>query len=439
VNRLARATPWALPWILAAPLASADETANWALVTGVERSDNITRVTTDETSETTALVGLVLGIDTVRPRLVADISADLQYREYLNHTYENELLGGLDGTVTYQLVPERLAWVIEDNFAQIAVDGRLVDTPDNRQNVNYFTTGPDITLPLGARTALQVLGRYSDVSYEETPEDNEVMEGSLALVRQVSTATTVSLVGTREEIRYDRNALYADKDLTRAFLRLVTESRRASFSVDLGYSVVDVAQQDSEDGPIASLNITLPVAARSRLTIEAGTELATTEDVLRRDQDATGVDIGIEDVLASADVFQSDYAYLSWDTELPRGSFGVAVNAGRETHDVEVSRDREIYGANIGITRSLSPRVEARIAGRYEMDRFLSNDQEVDELTASIGLLWRVSREFSISLRYDHIRGTGNDDSNDYVENVAYVGFSVGRALALGSKTSSVR
>ena len=78
-------------------------------------------------------------------------------------TYDDEFLGGLDGTVYYRFIPERFAWSIEDNFAQIAVNGLAVDTPDNRQNLNYFTTGPDIILPLGARTALEVSGRYSDV------------------------------------------------------------------------------------------------------------------------------------------------------------------------------------------------------------------------------------------------------------------------------------
>ena len=361
---LRRAAQWTLPCIAVVPLATA-QTVTWSLDTGVERSDNIARTATGETYETTALAGLTLGIDTQRPKLDADISANLEYREYLNDSFDDELLGGLDGTVYYRFIPERFAWSIEDNFAQLAVNGLAVDTPDNRQNVNYFTTGPDIILPLGARTALQVSGRYSDVSYEVTPEDNEIIEGSLSLLRKVSTTTDVSLIGSQAQIRYDRKDLYADNDVTKGFLRVVAEGRKASLSVDLGYSVVEVPQQPTHDGPLVSLDVTLPVAARSSITFTVGTELATTTDVLRRDQDATGIDIGREDALASSDVFQSDYAYLSWESELLRGSFRAAVNAGREEHDVEVSLDREIYGAAIGITRRLSQRVEAQVAGRY--------------------------------------------------------------------------
>ena len=161
----------------------------------------------DEESETIGTAGLLLGITTDRPKLDADVAAHLEYRHYLDDTFDSEVVGGVNAFVAYAFIPERFIWVVEDNFSQISSDITAVDTPDNRENVNFLSTGPDFTIGLTARTSLQLSGRVSDEYYEERETDSQGLSGSLALIRQMSDASSVSLNGSHQRDRLRRGSL----------------------------------------------------------------------------------------------------------------------------------------------------------------------------------------------------------------------------------------
>ena len=217
--------------------------------------------------------------------------------------------------------------------------------------------------------------------------------------------------------------------MTKGFLRVVAEGRRASLSVDLGYSVVEVPPGADERrtarlarsdvacrGKVAHLLSRLERNRRLPLTFCGATRMPLASKLAAR-------------TLLRPAMFSNPTTHIfpgNLNCSVARSM--AAVNAGREEHDVDVSRDREIYGAAIGITRRLSQRVEAQVAGRYSNDRFLTTNEEIGEVTASIALLWSISSEASIRLSFEHIDGTGDDDSQDFVENVAYLGFSIARA-----------
>src|SRR5688572_5194870 len=84
----------AVPAALALPDAShaqaADENS-WTLdlYGGVNYTDNASRAQVDEESETIGTAGLLLGITTDRPKLDADVTAHLEYREYLDDTFDS--------------------------------------------------------------------------------------------------------------------------------------------------------------------------------------------------------------------------------------------------------------------------------------------------------------------------------------------------------------
>ena len=113
---------------------------------GAEHSDNVRRVATDEQSDTIGTARVTLTLEEMRPRLEARIAADVQYRHYFDDSYDSEVVGGLSGDVAWSILPERFIWIVQDNYGQIAADRAQPDTPDNREDINYFTTGPDLRL-----------------------------------------------------------------------------------------------------------------------------------------------------------------------------------------------------------------------------------------------------------------------------------------------------
>ena len=140
---------------------AAQET-RFSVSAGVTHTDNVGRVSANEESELIPEAGLQLWF-TRAGRLDADLAMDLRYLTYVDDTFDDELLGGLDGRLSFAFVPDRFMWVVEDNFGQSFIDPQAIETPGNRQNFNYFSTGPTLVLPLGTRMDLSISGRWSDV------------------------------------------------------------------------------------------------------------------------------------------------------------------------------------------------------------------------------------------------------------------------------------
>src|SRR5688572_7243769 len=77
---------------------------------GLEYTDNVSRANTNEESETIGIAALTFGVNTDRPRLDADAGAHLEYRKYLDDSYDDEVVGGINGLVSYAFIPQRLLW-----------------------------------------------------------------------------------------------------------------------------------------------------------------------------------------------------------------------------------------------------------------------------------------------------------------------------------------
>ncbi len=423
---------------LALPVAShaqAVDENSWfvTLDGGVNYTDNVSRSQVDEESETIGTAGLLLGITTDRPKLDADVAAHLEYRHYLDDTFDSEVVGGVNAFVAYAFIPERFIWVVEDNFSQISSDITAVDTPDNRENVNFLSTGPDFTIGLTSRTSLQLSGRVSDAYYEERETDSQGLSGSVALIRQMSDASSLSLNGSTSETDFDEE-VFSDFRIDSAFLRWQTATERTTLILDGGYDRVvqddpfNLTEDDESGGLLARLEFSRAVGARSRVGVIAGTGLETPGQGLQRVQDVIGVDPDDDDdAIVGSDAYRADYAFLSFNTDWERGSIAAVVDFRSETHETETEADRDAYGALIEASREISRRFTVSLNSRYTKNDFSETGFAFDEWSVGAGMSMQVSDRFSVQARIAHIEGSSDDGTRDFDENTAYIGFSYTR------------
>ena len=391
---------------------------------GLEYSDNITRVPTDEQTESVGVARLTLGYEVMRPRLEGRVGADLQYRRYLDNTYDNEVLGGANALLNWSIVPEHLLWVVEDNYGQIAGDRQLPDTPDNREDFNYFSTGPDVRLPLGARTVAEVSGRWSDIYYETSPQGSESALGRLGLVRLLTTESSASINASVEKIRYDEG--FDDYRITEGYARYEATGARTTLSVDGGYTTAEHGEKSSS-GPLLRLDLARVITSRSTFTVRAGTEFADTAQAFRLSQTAAGVSPQDQDTVAATDVFRIYYAYLGLRTERERTSFDVTIYGHEELHETSKELDRERVGLGFGWSRHLSPRMDLSVRADYGKEKFDLDDFIFDEWSAGAALGWRLTNSVSLRLSVDHFDGDGDGTVRDYEENRAFLGVRYSR------------
>ena len=395
--------------------------AQFAVSVGATHSDNIGRAADDQVSDTTATAGLVLGIERQGSRLDADVAADVQWRNYLDDTYGDEVVGGLAGTLVFALVPDRFTWTIQDNFGQTLVDPRFAETPDNRQNTNFFTTGPDLFVPLGERTRLELSARWSDVAYEDSQADNQRYLGAIGLVRALGPGSMLGLNGTFERIEYDDSTTVLDVDYDRVsgYASYSVEGARTGLEVRAGYTTVDGALR-SYDAPLFGLTLTRQVGARSTLEFNAGTNLTDSADVFTRDQMLGGVDAGTGGVIVSQDPLQSDYVSLGLAVEGARTTLNLGVDWTKDEQENLTEFDRERLGGSVVVARQMTQRLTARLFGGYATEE-IEQGADFDEWVVGLGLEWALTDTLALTLQADRNEGAGETGvgsaSRDYTEN----------------------
>jgi hypothetical protein len=398
---------------------------SWGLDLGARYTDNVGRTDTNEQSDTVGIAGLNFAVDVSRPRLDARAAADLRYLKYFESDFDDRFQGGLDGTVGFAFVPERFVWVAQDNYGQVSRNRQVADNPDNLQDINYFSTGPDLTLPLGSRTSVKLSGRWADAYYEDGNQDSVTTTGSLALVRQFSSSTALSLNGAYSEINFDDDQVFVDYTVQQAFLRLALTGARTTLTLDGGGSRLERDHDSGKsDSVLARLDLGRLVGARSSLRLVAGTMPSNTQQSFRLDQEIGGVDVGPDSEVVAGDSFRSDYAYVTFATDWERNSVNLLLSGRSQSHEVFKTQDRDQYRGTVTYSHELTRNLSMDVRGTYLDEKFTETGFGFEQWGAGLGMRWELSQRISLRARVDHYVGSSDDNTRDYTENRAYVGIS---------------
>jgi putative beta-barrel porin BBP2 len=403
----------------AAP-AGRDQGLDLSLQTGVSWSDNIGRAPDAEEEGSLGEAGLRLTYAGRGRRVQADLDTNVAYQHYFDDTFDDDVLGGVDGTVLADLVPERLRWFVQENFGQITSNAFAADTPENRENISYFTTGPDFTVRLGHAFSVALSGRYSDTAYETSALDSERYTGSLSLIRQLAASGSLSLNASQERVEFDNTALNTEYDRSQVFARYSHDGPRTGLGLDLGYTEIQTDARTSQ-GLLARLSLSRRVSASSTITVGAGTQFSDAGDLFRATQGQQGVRLSGESVLATSDPFESRFASAGWNFSRNRTTLGLSAQYGEEIYENVSSNDRTVTTWGTYFTRQLSRYAQLRVYGRLEDEQFDTLTFDDQELQLGAALSWTLGSTLQLRLQYDHFDRDSTAVTTEYTENRASV------------------
>jgi hypothetical protein len=405
---------------------------------GVGQSDNITRVENDPQDETIASLGAQLRLDHESNRLRANVTSRLEYLDYLDDTYESELVGNLVGTAVVDIVQERFSWTVDDTFGQLTQNQFAPSTPDNRENVNYLSTGPDFTFPLGSRNRLLLNGRFADVSYEDSEIGNQRVSAALALRRDLSDATNASIKLTTEKISFDDEVLGVDYDNNEAFLNYSLDGARTTLSVDGGVTEIR-AEGETNSSWLGRLDLTRRASSALTMGLELGHDFSDAGDSFVNLQ--AGQPGSTDPVPVQQTTLPFENTYGSIFGRFARNRTGIELRAGYhdEGYDLLPLFDRKRTTLDLNLDRSLNAALSVLVSADYSHQDYEAIDSEFTDLTARFELRWKLGRSTIVSFEYAYL--DRNDESNgtdytstgnDYTSNELWVrfGYLVGAGAA---------
>lgn len=396
---------------------------DWSVESTVGRTDNATRVDSEEISDTIGSIGGHIELTREGSRINGRLRGKGNYRDYFDNTYDNEFLGSGAGELRIGLIGEGLTWAIDDTFGQVLSDSLAPSTPENRENLNVFSTGPDLRLHLGRSTELVVGARYQVASYQDANNvDNDRISADIAFVRRVSPSVNWSLNVNASQVDFDgpNNPGYDQQEI---FARLESKGANQTLTADLGMSFLDGGDQ-TDQTVLMRLNLTRQLSSSWALELEAGSEFENADDQFAYGVGGGATLGGTQDVLLSGQAMRNDTATMSLRFMRPRTRLRLYGDVGKETYPDAVGLDRDHWSLGAEVTRRLTARLEASIAVEHH-DRTFDASQGSDK-TDRYGarLDWRIGRALFLGIEgrvEDRSGDTGsNYDETVYLASVSY-------------------
>jgi hypothetical protein len=394
----------------AAPAARAP-VITYGVDAGAGESDNVTLAPTDKISQTIAITDVDFAVKEQSRHFDVNAAGNFSYLDYLENAFGRQLIGRFDGAGNVAIVPGRLIWVVQDDYGQASIDPFTAVTPNNLENINYLSTGPELSLRLGGVSFMNLSARYSRAQYETSPYSSNRGLGSVAYGEYLSAGASVSLNAEFERVMFENTILNTDFDRTTAFGRYALRGARTDFEGDLGASRIS-EEGTTETGPLVKAQLSRQLSAAAKLTLTAARELTdgtSSFSTLQTGPTAGAGIIGSAPAALTSSNYTSDYASVGWQYGRNRTTIAVAIRWEKDTYSGQPLLDVDRPSADFNINRQLTRAFSAQMFGRFYKTDYLnaaiaSNtaSSQYDDWLVGGALIWRHGRGLEIRLRYNH-------------------------------------
>jgi hypothetical protein len=405
---------------------------------GVAESDNIQRVASGGSDETMAFEELDLTWHDKRPWYDVDIDSDLSHVSYLQHTYGDQFVGDFIGASKINLAADLLSWNISDNFGQAPLNPIAPITPGNRENINYFSTGPVLTLPLGRELQLIASGEYGRVDYQQSPLDSNRITGIVSLAHEISKATTISINAKDERIDFEDDALNPDYDMQEAYARFDTKGSRTEIAADVGYGRVQMPGLNGGNF-IARLDITRRISPTSTIGVSFGRDYSDGADSFLLIQTVGGATLNTPTAVQAAAPFLVTYGTLAWNYQLDRTMIGLMAAYFHDDYQIDEALNNNLTMASIRATRQISPVLQLALTEYVDSEHFDTGGVTATEADTGLQLTWRAGRNLSVYFAYYLAKGLSDFEADKFTENRLWLSVGYGRAAVVPAGPAPVR
>jgi hypothetical protein len=240
---------------------------------GWQYSDNVA-LTPDNEDADWGAVGYLGGslIEEGGP-LTYNAGGTLTYQRYANKTFDDQTYFNLNARVRWEQVEGRLNWLVDNFFTQTPINSLGRDVPDNIQNSNVFSFGPDIAIPLSSGHRFSINPFFRDFYYEDTDTDNQQYGLNAGWSYPLYPTMRVGVNAGITDVNYEQDA--STRDATRSQLRAVVSGNRphSDYSFNFGTSRISRDSGNDQVGFGGGLTYNYNITGHSSVSTRIATDL----------------------------------------------------------------------------------------------------------------------------------------------------------------------
>jgi hypothetical protein len=400
-----------------------------------EHTDNIRLAPTSIESEWINKAILGVAYKEIGPTLYANVSAEAQYLNYKNQTYEDGMQYYADAAMLWAISPQRFHWVLIDRAERTTIDNTKASTPDNQANVNVVYTGPDAFIRLGPVNKLVFDGRVGRATYSVGNYGNSRYSTSARWLYASTPSLTYSLNYQFSKINYDDDIANDNFHRHDAFGRIAYREQNTVFQIDAGNTSISQERGGDTSDPTFRLTTTHRLTQQSTFSVLLASEfLDFALDLLTTATDPTET-LTSPSSRAALDVTEDIYHTKRADVNYlyKAADIGFGTSAFYRNIDYKTApQDNKNYGAQLDIWKSLSPTLTIGLNGRYSKVEYINVEREDQNTLFGARIVYYMTRNLSSSLQAVRTRQESTDLGQEFTENRILVGlvFNTNPSLA---------
>jgi hypothetical protein len=385
-----------------------------------EQSDNTTLVSNNAPSDWVNIARANLYLrDPDSPTLRSDIFLDARYEYYRKDTVPDRSVVTLNSNLAWQIVPDRLSWVVEDYYGQTYRNILLAGAPSNQQNVNIVSTGPDASLRLNPVntlvTALRA-GKYNAEQVATDPNrDSNRYYGMLGWRYTASATTNLSLNYDTMRRAFEDTSINTDYDLRNIYFRLESKrTARSSVFLDLGKSRIVPDGSDAIDGNLLRALYIRRMGAGSVLRIAADSQLTDASNAILSSGGVSSVTTPIGTV-GSSDIYRIRDVDATFTQQRGFGQNRLRLFVQRQNYETS-PLDQDRAGAYLDLGFGFTDTLSGTLFGSYINTRY--TDQLYVDRDGQVGvrLTYRVRQRVLLGFEARKLNRNSSDGARDYDE-----------------------
>ena len=363
--------------------------------------------------ETTESIRGAISITESSASLAANLDASLETINYINNQVRDESQGGLIANVRWVIVPDRYEWYISDTYTQTLSNPFVSDTPGNRQNVNAFSTGPDVIWRASSRHYLNLSARLENISFESSQfvanADNDRLEVSTGWRFQLEAATSLSLNYVVEMVDFDDDVANSNYDRSDVYLALNHQRGMNVFGSQVGITKVNNENSEDENETRFGLSLLSTRTRTSTLEIKLNRNITDASSELL---DQVLVETGSESSVT--DIYLDKSASLVYNKALISGNFSLDLSRSdadyRQLNQLDQIEKSVLMNASWHFQRSS----QLALVVQYANSVFDNVSREDDDYLYSLQYTYNARRYISVNLEVASQKRKSTDYINNY-------------------------
>ncbi|MCH6483706.1 hypothetical protein MMG85_09020 [Pseudoxanthomonas sp. LH2527] len=410
----------------ALPVAAHAVRIDYTLDAGVERDDNVTLSETDPVEQTIFRAGLGFAIEQNSSAVQARISGRLDHRRY-EDIYANATDRMLEGRLNWMVIPDRLGLVVEDSYGVQTIDRFEPDSPNNRQQINVLSLGPDLHFNLGNTLRGRAELRFINSDAEVTEDFNsDRIAAALRAVKDLDATSTLSVNLQMQDVDFDNDLFARDHKRYEAYASYNRRFNRLDMLLDAGYARLDYDDGQTRNNPLLRAELGWRMSERSRFSVNAANQfsdaasgalgaIASTESGI-----PPSVLTGRSTITPSA--YEQRSLNMGYEYTGVRTIYSISGNAQKIDYVDPGESGEESRGVSVELSYRLRPSLTLR--GAASRDRTETDPpfpRRENNRLYSLGLEKQWSRHWSSSLSYNRYERSTASGTSEFKQNVIYL------------------